>query len=998
MDVSEKNFESIIEATLLLNGPDQYPDKIEIPSDPDYPPGRYTKRLPEDYNRSLCLIPKDAVNFIYATQPKEWGKFKKLHGDEVKERFLKILSNNIAKWGTIHVLRKGIKDSGCKFNLAYFKPSSGLNPENQKLYEGNIFSIIRQLKYSEKTEHSLDLGIFLNGLPIFTAELKNPFKGQDILDAIRQYKFDRDSKEPLFSFGRCLAHFAIDPQLVYFTTQLKGIKTGFLPFNQGNNRGAGNPPSWKGFSTAYLWEKVWSQNSVLDLIQNFIHVVEVEDDRGRKTGKKFVIFPRYHQLDSVRRLVSDSKGKGSGHNYLIQHSAGSGKSYSIAWLAYQLSSLFDDTNKRIFDSVIIISDRRVIDRQLQTTLRQFQQTLGLLENIDKTSRQLKKALEDGKTIIVSTLQKYPFIAKDIENLPGKRFAIIIDEAHSSQTGESTKSLKSVLSTEDLEEAEKEDDIEVEDFEDRITSDMKKRGPQPNLSYFAFTATPKSKTLELFGTRRPDGKFDAFSLYSMRQAIEEKFILDVLENYTTYKVYWNLLKRIPDDPKYDHEKASYLLKQFVDIHKHTVNKKVAIIVEHFNDQISNRIDGKAKAMIVTRSRLHAVRYKLAVDQYIKKKGYNYKALVAFTGTVRDKGQNYTEMGMNGFSDKQTAETFKRNENRFLIAANKFQTGFDQPLLHTMYVDKKLKGVHAVQTLSRLNRIYPEKNETMVIDFANEASDIQKSFEPYYEKTLLEKGTDPGILYEIQNHLEEYHLYDDGDVNKFCGFYYDVKKTQDKLYAVLTPVVDRYKECIKEEREGFRGYLKNYISFYAFLSQIIKFVDLELEKLYLFSRLLIRLLPVETDKLPVEIKDKIDIDSFTIKLQTKGSITPGRGEKDIKPEGITRPLPTPDDKELLSKIIEELNSRFGTDFTEDDKVFIKQLEERLFVHPSLGKTIRVNPPDTARLTFDEVVGDQLQDMMDTNFKFYKQVNDDKNFSKYFMGWLFDRYLDKVKSIQL
>jgi type I restriction enzyme R subunit len=657
----------------------------------------------------------------------------------VKTKFLQRLASEISKRGTLDVLRKGVKDSGCKVQLAFFRPATGLNQATQKLYEANQFTVIRQLRYSENGHQSIDLVLFLNGLPIFTAELKNPLTGQNVQHAITQYRTDRDPKEPLFAFGRCLAHFAIDPDLVYLTTQLQGSKTRFLPFNQGRNGGAGNPPSWKGFATAYLWEQTWSRDSVLDLIQNFVHVVEEEDDSGKKTGKKSLLFPRYHQLDAVRRLVSDARARGTGQLYLIQHSAGNGKSNSIAWLAHLLSSLHDAQAKRIFD-IIIITDRRALDRQLQRTVLAFEQTLGLVENIDTTSHQLRQALEAGKTIIVTTLQKFPVIHDQIGELPGKRFAVIIDEAHSSQSGESTKSLKAILSVPNLEEAEQsEGQEEAEDRDDKINDAMQKRGRLPNMSLFAFTATPKQKTLELFGVRKEDGSYEAFSLYSMRQAIEEGFILDVLENYTTYRAYWNLLKKVSDDPRYEQGKAFALLRAFVEQHQHTIEKKVAIMVEHFAAHVRPKIGDRAKAMIVTRSRPLAVRYKLAVDAYLKSHNHDFKALVAFSGTVTSEGIDYTEAGMNtatvgmSVSENQTAEVFKGDEYRLLIVANKFQTGFDQPLLHTMYVDKKLGGVNAVQTLSRLNRTCPGKSDTAVIDFANDADEIKKAFEPYYDRT-------------------------------------------------------------------------------------------------------------------------------------------------------------------------------------------------------------------------------------------------------------------------
>ncbi|MCC6488065.1 MAG: type I restriction endonuclease subunit R, partial [Candidatus Hydrogenedentes bacterium] len=642
--------------------------------------GGYRAHTTDAYDRHLCLMSEDVLNFILATQPKEWARLKQHHGAEVKERFLKRVANEIEKRGTLDVLRTGIKDSGCKFQAAYFRPSSGLNKELERKYQGNLFSVVRQLHYSEKNENSLDLVLFLNGLPIFTAELKNPLTGQTVQDAMKQYKRDRDPREPLLGYGRCLAHFAVDPELVYVTTQLAREKTLFLPFNKGRVGGAGNPPvppTQQGYATAYLWEAIWSKDSVLDLARQFIHEVEEEDEKGRKTGKKSIIFPRYHQLDSVRRMVAHAREHGAGQRYLIQHSAGSGKSNSIAWLAHQLSTLHDAKDARVFDSIVVVTDRRVLDRQLQQTIRQFEQTLGVVENIDQTSRQLKDALESGKTIIVTTLQKFPVIADQMGALPGKRFAVIVDEAHSSQTGESTKSLKSVLAAGDLEAAEKEESkvpTPEEELENLLLAEMEKRGRLPNLSMFAFTATPKPRTLELFGQKRADGKFEPFSLYSMRQAIEEGFILDVLRNYTTYTAYWRLLKTIEQDPRYDREKASYLLRSFVELHPHAINEKVGIMVEHFASQVQHAIGGKAKAMIVTPSRLHAVRYKLALDRYLEKKGYPFKALVAFSGKVEDGGKDYTEGNMNTFSEAQTAKVFNQPDYRFLVVANKFQTGF------------------------------------------------------------------------------------------------------------------------------------------------------------------------------------------------------------------------------------------------------------------------------------------------------------------------------------
>src|SRR5213593_348966 len=818
--ISERSFEEAIECGLLQYGPDACAGDSTVVRETPAPygemlPGGYHKRLPEDYDHSLCLLPRDVVDFVLATQPKEWEKLAQHHGSAVREQFLKRLAAEIERRGAIDVLRQGIKDSGCKFQLAYFRPSSGLNEETRRLHAANLFAEVRQLHYSTKNEKSLDLVLFLNGIPIFTAELKNPLNGQDVQDAIRQYRTDRDPREPLLAPGRCLAHFAVDPELVYVTTQLAGPNTRFLPFNQGKFGGAGNPPvppTRKGYATDYLWEETWARDSVLDLLRQFIHEVEEEDEKGRKTGKRFLIFPRYQQLDCVRRLVAHARPQGAGQRYLIQHSAGSGKSFTIAWLAHQLATLHDADDRRVFDSIVVITDRRVLDRQLQTTMRQFEQTLGVVENIDTTSRQLKEALESGKTIIVTTLQKFPVIAKEIGELPGKRFAVIVDEAHSSQSGESTKSLKAVLASVSLEEAEREEAASQspeEELESTVLAEMESRGRLPNLSTFAFTATPKSKTLELFGTKRADGKFAPFHLYSMRQAIEEGFILDVLANYTTYKAYWRLLKKVEDDPRYDRKKAEYLLKSFVELHPHAIGEKVKICVEHFAAQAQGEIGGKAKAMIVTRSRLHAVRYRLAVDKYLAERGYPFKALVAFSGTVKDGGQSYTEHGMNGFPEAQTRTAFERPEYRFLIVANKFQTGFDQPLLHTMYVDRKLGGVNAVQTLSRLNRTHPEKKGTMVLDFANEADEIKAAFEPYFETTLLSEATDPNLLYEVQTRLAAFPIFTQADVAAFAKVYFDPKAKQDRLHSALAPLLERFLELPNEEQQDFRGQLTDYV---------------------------------------------------------------------------------------------------------------------------------------------------------------------------------------------
>jgi type I restriction enzyme, R subunit len=1001
-EVSERSFEEAIECGLLQFGPDACAEAatgLREASRPygDVHSGGYRKRHAEDYDRALCLLPRDVTDFILATQPKEWEKLKQHHGAAVREQFLQRLAAEIERRGPLDVLRNGIKDFGCKFQLAYFRPASGLNEETRRLHQANLFAVVRQLHYSTKNENCLDLALFLNGAPIFTAEIKNPFTGQTVEDAIRQYKTDRDPREPLFAYGRCLAHFAVDPDLVYVTTQLARQKTRFLPFNRGKFGGAGNPPvplTKKGYATGYLWEETWARDSVLDLVRQFIHEVEEEDDQGRKTGKRFLIFPRYQQLDTVRRLVAHARGAGAGQRYLIQHSAGSGKSFTIAWLAHQLSTLHDISDRRVFDSIVVITDRRVLDRQLQTTMRQFEQTLGVVENIDTTSRQLKDALEAGKTIIVTTLQKFPVIAKEIGELPGKRFAVIVDEAHSSQSGESTKSLKAVLASKSLEEAEREEagaQTPEEELESTILDEMAKRGRLANLSTFAFTATPKPRTLELFGIKRADGKFEPFHLYSMRQAIEEGFILDVLASYATYTAYWRLLKKIEDDPRYDKQKAQYLLKSFVELHPHAIGEKVRIMVDHFAAQVQGEIGGKAKAMIVTRSRLHAVRYKLAVDKHLAQRGLAFKALVAFSGTVEDGGRSYTETGMNGFSEAQTAKTFERGENRFLIAANKFQTGFDQPLLHTMYVDKKLGGVNAVQTLSRLNRTHPEKKGTMVLDFANEADAIKDAFEPYYETTLLSEATDPNLLYEIQTRLSAFPIYTESDVDGFARIYFDPKATQDQLYAVLAPACGRFKEITAQEQHDFRGQLHDYVRLYAFLSQVLTFADADLEKLYVFARHLRRILPADRLELPREVQQNIDMESYRVQQTGSSRITLDRKAGILDPQSTKGRygLP-PEEIESLSRIIAELNERFGLNLGPEHKVTLGQMMERLTDDAGLDAAARVNTRENVRLTFDHKVEAVIQEIVDSNFELYKRITDDRGFGEAIKNFLFDQYL--------
>ena len=996
VDVSERAFEDAIEACLLQHSEGVIAE--ERASYLDAGPGGYLKRRDEDYDRVLCLIPRDVLDFVLATQPQEWKRLSQHHGAAVEEEFLKRLSSEIGRRGALDVLRNGIRDMGCRFRLSYFRPASGLNEETGWLYQGNTFSVARQLHYSERNNKSLDLALFLNGIPIFTAELKNPLTGQTVQDAIRQYRTDRDPREPLFAYGQCLAHFAIDSELVYVTTHLTGPQTYFLPFNQGKYGGAGNPPvppTQSGYATSYLWEETWARDSVLDLVRQFIHEVQEEDERGRKTGKRYLIFPRYQQLDCVRRLVTDARSHGTGQRYLIQHSAGSGKTFTIAWLAHQLSTLHDAEDRRVFDSIVVISDRRVLDRQLQSAMRQFEQTLGVVENIDTTSRQLKEALESGKTIIVTTLQKFPVIAREIGELPGHRFALIVDEAHSSQSGEGAQGPRDVLAASSLEEAEAEDagaqSSEEDELDNAALAQMARRRQPANVSTFGFTATPKPKTLELFGMRRPDGSFSPFHLYSMRQAIEEGFILDVLESYATYRAYWRLFKKIEGDPRYDKTKAAYLLRSFVDLHPHAIDEKVRIMVEHFTAKSQSEIGGRAKAMIVTRSRLHAVRYKLAVDQHLAELGNPFKALVAFSGTVQDGGQSYTESSMNGIPEAQTANTFEAPEYRILIAANKFQTGFDQPLLQTMYVDKKLGGVNAVQTLSRLNRTHPDKPGTIVLDFANESDDIQAAFQSYYETTVLSEATDPNLLYEIQTRLKGFPVYTDEDVESFAHVFFAYGTTLDQLYAALAPAVARFSDLQEDERQDFRGQVTDYVRLYSFLAQVLTFLDADLEKLYVFARHFRRLLSVEREELPREIQQNIDMESYRIQQTGSGKVALERKGSALDPVATkeTRES-TPEELEALSRIIADLNERFGIELGPEHRVTLGRMLDRLGDDAALEVATRVNTLENVRIAFDYKVEQVIQEIVDLNFDLYKRITDDPAFGEVVKNHLFDQYL--------
>lgn len=955
---------------------------------------------PDDYNRELCLIPKSLVRFLQVTQPKVWRELRATLGDDEAEiRIVKRVRAVIEKKGTLYALRKGVDESGCHFELCFFPPTGAEDEELAKLHAANFFQVLRDedpsggFKYSLANEKSLDLGIFLNGLPIFTAEIKNLVSGQNVAHAIAQYQKDRDPKEPLFQFGRCLAHFAVDTEQAFMASTLEGKKTRFFPFNQGHDQGAGNPPSRTGISTAYLWREVWTKDSILDLIRRFVQVVDKLDDRGRPTGKKIQIFPRYHQLDCVREQTGHARDYGTGFSYLNQHSAGSGKTIEIATLANSLATLHSKTGKSVFSTVVVLSDRQVIDAQLQKELEQFTQTRGMLENIDRTSRQLKQALEDGKKIIVSTIQKFSKIVDEMVDLKDRTFAVIIDEAHSSQAGVTGSNVNRVISYGKLEQSEDKDE---ETCEDKIREIMKRRGRMKHVSFFAFTATPKPETLQLFKTVMPDGKSKVpFTIYSMRQAIEEKFILDVLENFTHWNQYFHLLKKAKEDKAFDKKKATALLRQFAGVHTHAVKKKARIMVDHFREKVEHTLEGKAKAMIVTRSRLHAVRYALAVREYLEELGNPFEALVAFTGTVKDEETNaeYTEAKMNGFSEDKLRLRFEAPQRKILIVASKYQTGFDQPLLKAMYVDRKLSGVTAVQTLSRLNRTHPGKEDVVVLDFENDPEHIAKQFQPFYDRIKLTKEVDPSKLYDIRSDLDDYGIHTPAAVNAFCEVFYSKGNNEAriaKLHGITRPVVELYRQMDQNDRKNYKSQMRDYVKLYGFLSQLVSFTDPRLEKLFAFAGFVVKKLPSDGKPLPTEVLNMTDLDNYKPRETGTKKIELKRGEAEVKPKnyGATS-VAEPEFAEPLSKIIEELNQQFGTKFTEEDRVVIEQLEQKLGQDPQLDQQVAAGSKQAARMSFEEVAQDLLHDLIDSNFRFYKKVQDDQEISKELFDRLFERY---------
>lgn len=1018
---NEKAFEVHVEETLYKNG--------------------WYSGTNAEWDVDLALFPKRIISFLQETQPNIWAEMESLHGVALKSMLINALVKELNYKGTLHILRHGFKFYGKTFRLAYFKPAHGLNDDVLTLYKKNQLTVTRQVLCHPGRHDMVDLLFAVNGLPVVTCELKNPGTGQNWRHAVKQYFEDRDPRAPLFQFKtRALVHFAVDPDEVHMTTRLQKEYTRFLPFNRGSHPGelqcgAGNPQHPSGYRTGYFWEEVLQCDSFLDILGHFMFIErkeEMEDDgRGgkKRVVKETLIFPRYHQLDAVRKIVASTRNEGPGHNYLIQHSAGSGKTNSISWLSHRLASLHDLDDKKVFDCVIVITDRHVLDQQLQDAIYQIEHAQGVVKAINQDSKQLASALIDGTKIVITILQKFPFVlrgllhvagaesqekatneekrqAKEWENaIAARKYAVIVDEAHSSQTGETARELKAILgvANNDTEEGEI-------DWEDRLNQVMQSRRQQSNLSFFAFTATPKGKTIEMFGKTGPSGKPESFHIYSMRQAIEEGFILDVVTNYTTYATYYKLLKAAEDDPKLPKKKAARALAKFMSLHPHNVEQRTEVMVEHFRRNVKNRIGGRAKAMVVTSSRLHAVRYMQAFQYYIAENNYtDIHPLVAFSGSVKDPETEieYTEPGMNidvitgkRISEAQLPERFNSPDYQILLVANKYQTGFDQPLLHTMYVDKRLDGVHAVQTLSRLNRKIPGKDEPFVLDFVNNAEDIYRAFKPYYDKTFLQETLDPTKLETLKYELDQAQVYHRSEVEAFAKIFYKPLELQNPtdhahMQRYLQPAVDRFKSIAEEgKRQEFHDKLGAYVRVYAFLSQIIPYTDSELETLYSYGRFLLPHLLLERD-VGIISTDEVELQYYRLERVYSGAIQLNDGE----PQAIKSPIDVgtgkaKDENASLSEIIDILNERFGTQFTEEDRLFFQQIKEKACKDKEIIQTALANPLDKFELGIRKLIEDLMIERMAENDKIVMRYVGDNEFQGLTLPILAKEIFDAVR----
>lgn len=947
IDTSEKRFEQDIETYFLSHG--------------------FRKVFPSSFDKEKMLFPKILVEFVSKTQPKAWTRYTKLYGNASVDKLTRRVNSAIAESSVLDVLKKGIKDMGIEIKLCFFKPSSNLNQDLVKLYEGNICGITRQFPYSKNNNNTIDTVLSINGIPLFAFELKDQLKGQDVNNAMRQWKEDRDPKEPIFKFGqRFLCYFAIDLYDAFMTTELKGEYTRFLPFNQGSNGagnpgGKGNPKNDEGYPTSYIWERVFSVDSMIDLIAKFITITEEKEEKnGKSYITKKIIFPRYHQYDVVKKILADVKDKGAGVNYLIEHSAGSGKSNSIAWIAYRLASAFDKDDKYIFDSVIIVTNRIVLDSQLQDTINSFDHKAGLVECITqkKGSRGLVDAINDKKKIIICTIQKFLYAYKDFDELKGRNFAVIIDEAHQGQSGESARTLRSSLI--DVEKEKKafaeENDMNpdaIEETEELLN--ILGQGHHENQSFFAFTATPINKTLELFGTSIGDEKKKPFHTYSMRQAIEEGFILDVLSTYVTIKEAFKLITNTEDNPELLEEKAKRALFKYYKQHEFTISQKVDMIMDNFLNNGRKKINGHGKAMIVTDSRQSAVLYYQAVKEYLAKHPDETKGcgvLVAFSGKVKfdDDDTEYIEAEMNEYpdgkkinSDAKFRKAFKSDDFNIMVVADKYQTGYDEPLLHSMFVDKKLKGVNAVQTLSRLNRTCPFKNDTFVLDFANTSESIKESFQPFYEETTLVGSSDVNRVYDLRSKLNEFAIFNDEDIDKFYAIMKvnsDKKKQDDsaigKLVSVMKPAVDNYADLDDDKRLLARDTMMKFIRSYGFVTQLVRINDEDLFKDYLYISHLIRLLP-KTQYPVFDLTGKVSLEYAKLKETFKGAIELEKEGGEVVPGKGAKPAKKSNKTDTLERIVEKVNEKYQDDFSAADKVALDSVFQMLMGDPVVKKKL-------------------------------------------------------------
>jgi type I restriction enzyme, R subunit len=999
IDMSEKGLETLI--VRALTGVDGLgvSEQIDVSVTPSPDGLGYFAGAPKNFDRGFSVDVAQLFAFLYLTQP---GRFAKLGlldqanpDSATRKKFLARLSDEVGKRGVIDVLRKGIDHGAVHIDLFYGTPSEG-NVKATELYGLNRFSITRQLAYSlDQTRRALDLGLFINGLPIATFELKNSLTKQTVDDAVKQYQITRLPSERLFEFGRCVVHFAVDESEVRMCTKLEEGASRFLPFNLGNNDGAGNPPNPNGLKTAYLWEEVLAPASLTNILENYAQIVETKDPKSKKV-KRDQVFPRFHQLSVVRKALDDVRVNGAGKRYLIQHSAGSGKSNSIAWLAHQLIGVKRD-GKEVFDSVIVVTDRVLLDDQLQTTLRQFMQVKATVGHANH-SGDLRKFILEGRKIIVTTVQKFPFITAEIAGEATKNFAIIIDEAHSSQGGKASGAMSKALGeVSDLElsedEADPEDTVNAE-LERLIASKKMMR----NASYFAFTATPKNKTLEMFGEAMPpdaEGKIGhrPFHAYTMRQAIEECFILDVLKGYTPVDSYYKLVKRTDDDPEFDANKANKKLRKYVESNDHAILLKAEIMVDHFHDHVINlgKIEGKARAMIVTSGIERAIQYFFAVRQYLVERKSPYKAIVAFSDEFEYNGERHTEASLNGFGSNDIADTLQTDPYRLLIVADKFQTGYDEPLLHTMYVDKPLSGIKAVQTLSRLNRSRAGKHDCFVLDFQNNAALITEAFQNYYQTTVLSEETDPNKLHDLKNDLDAAQVYTPEQIEDFVRLFLVDAKDRGPLDPILDVCVATYTETLDESQQvAFKGNAKAFCRTYSFLSSILPYANKSWEKLSILLNFLVLRLPAPQEAdLAQGILDAIDMDSY--RVEKKAALSIGLQATDA----LIEPVPSggggakPDPKmEKLSNILKQFNENFGTLFEEGDRIIRKMrddIAQRAAADPTY-RNAKANTPHTARLAHDQAVGKAMLTEVKDDTALYKQFVENESFKRFILDYVY------------